>query len=205
MRSVRIDLHSEQSTRLGSIHNILVAACETERGLPEVSPPGLKTLWPGTSAERNVDYKPDRTRVTECKPTGRHIDNHGRALAMVVEGLSSEVDRRIVWAVATTAAFRERGPRWKHLVDRFRSKGSEYPKHVRTLRHRYEESLLSIFWAQLCKSSYKLRCIQGAENRRIVKFGTNFTDTRAATLVHRNLPSNQRRVEASRASCSGGR
>ena len=137
--------YTPNNPRLGPIHNFLVAACETERGLPEVRHPGLKTLWPETSAERNVDYMRDRTRVTKCKPTGRQFDAHGRALAMVVEALSSEVDRRIVWSVATTAAFRDRGPKWKQLVDRFGSMGSEYPKHVRTLRRRYEEALLSIF------------------------------------------------------------
>ena len=84
--------YSPNNPHLGSIHRFLVDACETERGLPEVSHPGLKTLWPETSAERNVGYKPDRTMVTECKLTGRQIDNHSRALAMVAEAQSSEED-----------------------------------------------------------------------------------------------------------------
>ena len=144
--------YSPNNPRLGPIHNFLVAACETERGLPEVSLPGLKTLWPETSLERNVDYMPDRTKVTKCKPTGRQIDNHGRALAMVVEALSSEVDRRIVWAVAKSAVFRVRGPKWDQATKNLQAEGSGYPKYRQALKNRYEEALLSIFWTQLSKS-----------------------------------------------------
>ena len=144
--------YTPNNPRLGPIHNFLVAVCETERGLPEVRHPGLKTLWPETSAERNVDYKPDRTRVTECKPTGRQIDNHGHALAMVAEALSSEVDRRIVWAAAKSAVFRVRGPKWDQITKNLQAEGSGYPKSAQALKNRYEESLLSILWTQLAKS-----------------------------------------------------
>ena len=112
----------------------------------------MKTLWPETSAERNVDYKPDRTRVTECKPTGRQIDNHSRALAMVVEALSSEVDRRIVWAVAKSAVFRVRGPRWEQVTKNLQAEGSGYPKYRQALKNRYEEALLSILCTQIYKN-----------------------------------------------------
>ena len=57
--------YSPNNPRLGPIHNFLVAACEIEQGLPEVRHPGLKTLWPEASVERNVDYMPDRMKVTK--------------------------------------------------------------------------------------------------------------------------------------------
>ena len=144
--------YSPNNPRLGPIHNFLVAACEIERDLPEVRHPGLKTLWPETSVERNVDYKPDRTTVTKCRPTGRQIDAHGRALEMVAESLSSEVDRRIVWAVAQSAAFRVRGPKWDQVTKNLHAEGSGYPKYPQALKNSYEEALLSIFWTQLSKS-----------------------------------------------------
>ena len=70
--------YTPNNPRLVSIHNFLVVACETEQGLPDVSLPSLKTLWPETSVEGNVDYKPDRAKDTKCKPTGRQIDNPSR-------------------------------------------------------------------------------------------------------------------------------
>ena len=145
-------IYSPISPRLRPIHNFLVAACETEQSLPEVRHPGLKTLWPETSVERNVDYMPDRTKVTKCTPTGWQIDAHGRALEMVAEGLSSEVDRRIVWAVAQSAAFRVRGPRWEQVTKNLLAEGPGYPKYRQALKNSYEEALLSIFWTQLSKS-----------------------------------------------------
>ena len=144
--------YSPNNPRLGPIHNFLVAACETEQSLPEVRHPGLTTLWPEPSVERNVDYMPDRTKVTKCKPTGWQIDAHGRALGMVAESLSSEVDRRIVWAVAQSAAFRVRGPRWEQVTKNLLAEGPGYPKYRQALKNSYEEALLSIFWTQLSKS-----------------------------------------------------
>ena len=137
--------YSPNNPRLVPIHNFLVAACETERDLPDVSLPGLKTLWPATSVERNVDYKPGRTKVTKCKPTGRQIDNHSRALAMVVEALSSEVDRRIVWAVAKSAVFRVRGPRWDQVTKILQAEGSGYPKSAQAQKIAMRNHYLASF------------------------------------------------------------
>ncbi len=65
--------------------------------LPPVSMPRVKTLWPETAAEGHVDYKPEKNSLTYCTPIGRQIDEHCGTIDMVIEDLSSEVDRRIVW------------------------------------------------------------------------------------------------------------
>jgi hypothetical protein len=147
-------------------HRFLVRACETERGLPKVFNLTMKTLWPDTEAERHIDYTPERTHVTYCKPTGSQIDDHARALQMVAVALDDVIDRRITWAVAQSAAFRERGPKWKKLAFRFKDMGMGYPKSEKVLKRRYEDALLSILHQQLYKNCYKPMGSQGRENER---------------------------------------
>ena len=113
-------MYIPSNERLLPIYEFLVKACETERGLPLVINTTLKTLWPETASEKHVDYKPDRTRITFCKPTGKQIDQHSRALALVVDAIESPKERKIIWAVAQSSAFRD-SPKWTQLVKKFKN------------------------------------------------------------------------------------
>ena len=135
---------------LVELHWFLVRAAATEQALPSISKITLKTLWPEMATDRHVDYKPDRTRVTRCAPTGVQIDAHEKALEMVVEGQQNWMDRTIVWAVVQSAAYSGRGPRWTNLVRLLKKKpmpedGEKWPKYEKALKSRYEEALLDIF------------------------------------------------------------
>ena len=117
--------------RLIPYHYFLVEAAETERRLPKAINLTLKTLWPETASERNIDYKPDRTVVTLCKATNKQVDAHSLALELVVNAIADPTDRRIVWAVAHSAAFRERGSK---LINSLKSskgwvKSTQNPKN----------------------------------------------------------------------------
>ena len=138
--------------RLIPYHYFLVEAAETERRLPKAINLTLKTLWPETALERNVDYKPDRTEVTLCKATNKQVDAHSRALELVVKAIADPTDRRILWAVAQSAAFRERGPKFKKLTQRFKGMGKKYPKTEKLLKRRYEEALFAIYYHHFTKS-----------------------------------------------------
>ena len=138
--------------RLIPYHYFLVEAAETERRLPKAINLTLKTLWPETASERNVDYKPDRTVVTLCKATNKQVDAHSLALELVVNAIADPTDRRIVWAVAQSAAFRERGPKFKKLTQKFKGLGKEYPKSEKLLKRRYEEALFNLYCHRFTKS-----------------------------------------------------
>jgi hypothetical protein len=112
-------------------------------------------------SERNIDYKPDRTVVTPCKATNKQVDAHSLALELVIKAIADPTDRRIVWAVAQSAAFRERGPKFKKLAHKFKGMGGRYPKGWRGLKMRYEEALLSILYAHQYTSSSKLPKVVG--------------------------------------------
>ena len=141
-------MYQPDDPRLAIIHKYLVRAAETEMALPSLFKATLMTLWPYTASERNVDYKPDRTVVTYCKPTPKQIDAHDHAVAMVVETLADPIDRQIVWAVAHSAAFRDRGPKWRKLAQKFKGLGKGYPKYEKALKSRYEQALFRIYCLQ---------------------------------------------------------
>ena len=137
---------------LVELHWFLVRAAATEQALPSISKITLKTLWPEMATERNVDYKPDRTVVTLCKATNKQVDAHSRALELVINSIADPTDRRIVWAVAHSAAFRERGPKFKKLTQKFKGMGKEYPKSEKLLKRRYEEALFNLYCHRFTKS-----------------------------------------------------
>ena len=141
-------MYQPDDPRLAIIHKYLVRAAETEIALPSLFKATLKTLWPATASERNVDYKPDRTIAAFCKPTPKQIDAHADAVAMVVETLADPIDRQIVWAVAHSAAFRDRGPKWRKLVQKFKGMGEGYPRYEKALKSRYEQALFRIYSLQ---------------------------------------------------------
>ena len=141
---------------LKPIHDYLVRACEVEAGFPKVVNITKETFWPDIASERHIDYKPDRTHITYCKPTGRQIDEYSRALELVVETLESVEDKKIVWAVANSSAFRERGPKWTKLAQDFKGMGKGYPKSPRAIKFRYEECLRTIMAHHLTKSRHPL-------------------------------------------------
>ena len=124
----------------------------------------MKTLWPDTEAERHIDYTPDFTTVTYCKPMGQQIDAHTTALQMVVAAIDDVIVRRVVWVVDSSGASRGRGPKWKKLTFMFKGMPHGYPKSKDALRHCYEEALLSILYLQLSKNYHKLVGIQGPQN-----------------------------------------
>ena len=122
-----------------------MAAAETERRLPSVHNRTLKTFWPELTGERHVDYRPDETRITLCGATNKQVDAHAKAMEMVITGLDNKEDRRLVWAAAHSAAFRERGPKWSKIAKLAHT-------HRETVKRRYEKALLDIFYQQLPKS-----------------------------------------------------
>ena len=149
-------MYEPSNRMLVDLHNFLVRAAVTERRLPSAINHNLKTYWPEITGERNVYFRPEKARVTVCHATNRQIDDHAKAMEMVITGLGNKEDRRLVWAVAHSAAFRERGPKFKKLAHKFKGMGGSYPKGWRGLKKRYEEALLSILYAHQYTRASKL-------------------------------------------------
>jgi hypothetical protein len=83
---------------------------------------GLARLWLDTGRRDNL------------KPTSRQITDYDRAMQLTI--LMDEDDRKLVWAVAHSAAFKARGAPWTRLA-RMLQLGTD----GRVVKRRYMDAL----------------------------------------------------------------
>jgi hypothetical protein len=140
-------MYEPKDPNLAIIHKFLLQAAETERRMPPVRNKGTVTVWPEVAAERNVDFRPDKTFVTVCRATNKQIDNHAHADDLI--NLLDEEDRLLVRKVLKKACFR-RVPPWHQLAKHFHC-------DRRTVTRRYEKAL------------FVLLCRDTSRNVRLVK------------------------------------
>tara|TARA_Y200000002_G_C22542489_1_gene604629 strand:- start:611 stop:973 length:363 start_codon:yes stop_codon:yes gene_type:complete len=112
-------------------------AAETERKLPPATRKAKLASWvdydPGWSAYGYTVLKP-----TKLKATAQQITRLDIALDLGLM-LTSE-ERRIVWAVAHSAAFRDRGPAWTKIA---RLLGMKDPRIV---KRRYLDTVVRLYF-----------------------------------------------------------
>jgi len=118
---------------IAPLHRLLVEAAETERKLPAAMRRVTTTYWPDYKAEW-LSYADETTRV-RLQATTEQVTKYERAVRIVP--LLPANQRRLVWAVAFSAADRQRGPAWAKLgrilgIDRRRVK-RDYEDALRDL------------------------------------------------------------------------
>ena len=123
---------------VSELSDIFFEAAETERKLPAAIRKQKMSSWPdyvhSWSAYGYGDFKPGLPKAT---PT--QIDSYEMALVLGIE-MMDEDDRKIVWAVAHSAAFRERGPQWYKLAKmRGYSDG-------RVIKRKYQDALIRCWY-----------------------------------------------------------
>ena len=96
------------------LHDLLIEAAETERRLPAALKKTPAAWWPDTVPEW-LSYASDVTYSRLAKATPEQIDNYDFVL-QVVAAVPEVEDRSLLWAVATSAAFRNRGPSWVKIA-----------------------------------------------------------------------------------------
>jgi hypothetical protein len=114
----------------------LIEAAETERRLPPAirkqklaSWPEFKTDW---LAYKDV-YIPSLPKATTIQVTRYEI-----LLDLLLDQCSPE-ERKLLWAVAHTAAFRQRGAKWSLLARKFH-------KDRRTVKRDYFDALIRLHY-----------------------------------------------------------
>lgn len=112
-------------------------AAETEHKLPPAVRKAKLSSWvdydPGWSAYGYTVLKP-----TKLQATGEEIDRLDHALELGL--LMSTEERRTVWAVAHSAAFRERGPAWSKIARLL------HKKDPRIIKRRYLEIIVHLYY-----------------------------------------------------------
>ena len=95
------------------LDDLFMEAAETERKLPSPYRKQKMASWPEYRLTWQAYGWDKDAPVRLISPTTKEIDRHDLALGLGL--ITTEEDRRLIWAVAHSAAFRERGPKWTKI------------------------------------------------------------------------------------------
>ena len=124
-------------TSLVLLHDWLIEAAETERRLPSARRKQVTAFWPEYLQEWG-GYADQGTHNTLGKPSGKDIDRFDKIMLSILQ-LPSVGDRKLLWGVAHSAAFRLRGPAWLKV-----SKLQRCDR--RTAKARYMKALVNLYY-----------------------------------------------------------
>tara|TARA_B100000686_G_C16510717_1_gene821996 strand:- start:484 stop:894 length:411 start_codon:yes stop_codon:yes gene_type:complete len=121
------------------LNELFIEAAETDRRLPPAIKKQKMASW--------VDYLPSwqaynraPEKTSLAKATPLQVDRYELALTLTVK--LEERDRKLVWAVAHSAAFRYRGAQWTKIA---RILGY---KDKRIVKRLYETALVKLYYIQ---------------------------------------------------------
>jgi hypothetical protein len=117
------------------LYDLLLEAAETERRLPSKDRRSI-TYWPEIKPVGEwLAYPDEKTQTRIAKASSLQITNYYFVLDIVLS-IPSIADRKLVWGVAHSAAFRSRGPAWVKISKLFNC-------DRRTIKNRFMEVLLN--------------------------------------------------------------
>jgi len=125
---------------IADLHDLFLEAAMTDRRLPAAVRKQKLASWPEYPLDWH-GYGWTQQGDTILRPTSKQISNYDHALRLG-SGMP-ENDRRIVWAVAHSAAFRARGPQWSKLA---RMLGLNDPRRV---KQAYQDALVRLYYQVL--------------------------------------------------------
>ena len=123
---------------MSELDDLFMEAAETERKLPAAIRKQKMSSWPEYVQEWS-GYGWHAFEVPIIKATPEQITRYETALELGITMMDTD-DRRIVWAVAHSAAFRERGPAWTKIA---RILGLNDPRIV---KRRYKDALVRLYY-----------------------------------------------------------
>ncbi len=96
------------------LHDLLLEAAETDRRLPAALRKTPGAWWPEIIHDW-MAYPNETTTTRLPRATAEQISNYD-FVHQVVLSVPDQQDRVLLWAVAQSAAFRERGPAWTRIA-----------------------------------------------------------------------------------------
>ena len=115
-----------------------VEGAETDRRLPRAIRQQKLSAWPDVVNDWH-GYGWTQIGETMLRPTSKQIDNYDRALELTVS--MPEADRKLVWGVAHSAAFKARGAPWGRLA-RLLGMGTD----GRVVKRNYMDALIRLHY-----------------------------------------------------------
>lgn len=124
---------------IDELHDMLIEAAETERRLPPAVRKQKMASWPDYPLDWH-GYGWTQQGEVILRPTSVQISDMDWIVERVIK--LDQDDRRIIWAAAHSAAFRQRGPQWTRIK---KILGLNDPRIV---KRRYQDALVKL-WYQL--------------------------------------------------------
>jgi len=124
---------------IDELHDMLIEAAETERRLPPAVRKQKMASWPDYPLDWH-GYGWTQQGEVILRPTSEQISDMDWIVERVIK--LDQDDRRIIWAAAHSAAFRQRGPQWTRIK---KILGLNDPRIV---KRRYQDALVKL-WYQL--------------------------------------------------------
>jgi hypothetical protein len=125
------------------LQDLFLTAAETERKLPPAVRKQKMCSWPEYVQEWSA-YGYSDFKAPLPKATPKEISEYDHALLLGIKHMDAD-DRRMVWAVSQSAAFRERGPQW-HKLARLRGLADG-----RQVKRRYTDAIIRLYYK--CKAA----------------------------------------------------
>jgi len=123
---------------VAQLNDLFFEAAETERKLPAAIRKQKMCSWPeypqSWKAYGYSEFQPGLPRATP-----KQVDDFDKALSLGIKHMNAD-DRRLVWAVAHSAAFRERGAKWDQIA---RMRGL---RDGRQIKRRYMDALIRTWY-----------------------------------------------------------
>ena len=120
------------------LSDLFFEAAETERRLPAALRKQKMSSWPEYVQEWS-GYGYNAFQAPLLKATPQQISDYEQALEISLTMMDDD-DRRLVWGVSHSAAFKERGPRWTKLA---RILGLNDPRIV---KRRYKDAMVRLYY-----------------------------------------------------------
>lgn len=123
---------------MAQLNDLFFEAAETERKLPGAIRKQKMVNWPDYVTEWS-GYGYSTTETTRLKASPDQITRLDKAIDLALTKMDDE-DRKLTWAVAHSAAFRDRGPKWTKIA---KILGLNDPRIV---KRRYKDALVRLYY-----------------------------------------------------------
>ena len=128
------------SYSITDLDDLFSEAAETGRRLPAAIRKQMMASWPEYLRDwKSYGWQDYTPRLSPA--TTKAVDRFELALDMGIKHMDKD-DRALVWLVAHSGAFNQRGPRWTKLA---RAMGSER----RIVKRKYEQAIIRLYYKLL--------------------------------------------------------
>ena len=120
------------------LDDLFMEAAETERKLPPAMRKQKMSSWVEyVRTWESYGWQDAEPRLPQATP--KQISRLEQAMDLLNDNNMEVDDKRLIWAVAHSAAFNDRGPRWSAI-------GRKLRIDHRTVRRRYTDALIRLYY-----------------------------------------------------------